>query len=417
MVILTTTIFFTSITPNYLAKARVLCRTLKKHNPDAFFILGICDSGKLDQSLLKNPFDGVIEFDSLDYIVDKKSFLFKHSVSELCTAVKPFYADKIIKEFNAEKVIYLDPDVAVFDSLEPLLKLLDKYSILLTPHQLKKERDDLYIRENEILFLKRGSFNLGFFGVKSDNQGLEFLKWWQSRLYHYCFDDNYEVLPELERNGLLGLFTDQKWIDLVPSFFPNHHIVRDPGYNVCTWNLTNRKIHLLNNGKFLIDGLPLRFFHFSGYDSGAHRNEVQKLLMHYPLINDVKKLDDWYDNELAKEGQEEFGKLRYSYTVYQNGQEIQDFERKIYHIRKDIHNIFPDPFQIENNEPCFHNWVREEYGEYFEKFQNPNKQQEELFALLMFNRWFPRGSRRRRIISLISKKLFYLLKPLIQGKS
>jgi len=400
------TIYFTSITPNYLAKARVLYKTLKEFNPDAYFVLGICDSNHIEQELITTPFDASLEFDSLDSIKDKKSFLFKHNVTELCTALKPFYAEEIIRKYHAEKVIYLDPDIAVFDSLEPLSSFLDQSSIILTPHQLGQERDDLYVRENEILFLKRGSFNLGFFGVKSDLEGMDFLHWWQNRLLYYCFDDDYEVLPELAASQLLGLFTDQKWIDLVPSFFPNHYIIRDPGYNVCTWNLSQRHVERMGNGKYLVNKLPLRFFHFSGYDSGGHHNELRKSIQHYPFNKDVFQLDKWYEERLKAEGQDKFGKLAYSLTKYDNGETIQQFERKIYHIRKDVYNIFRDPFQVTNSEPCYYYWVRNEYNEYFDKTQSAEQRSEEILAYSAINRWFPRGSFRRKIMSSVAKRIF-----------
>ena len=37
------------------------------------------------------------------------------------------------------------------------------------------------------------------------------------------------------------MFTDQRWIDFVPSFF-DHHILKDPGYNVAYWNLHGREV-------------------------------------------------------------------------------------------------------------------------------------------------------------------------------
>ena len=39
------------------------------------------------------------------------------------------------------------------------------------------------------------------------------------------------------------MFTDQRWIDFVPCFF-EHHILKDPGYNVAYWNLHARALTL-----------------------------------------------------------------------------------------------------------------------------------------------------------------------------
>ncbi|MFZ2397430.1 MAG: hypothetical protein WAW31_01955 [Smithella sp.] len=356
--------YFTSITTNYLAKARALGLSLKKHNANAKFVLAIAEPLPKEIKLETEPFDFVIEIESLNDIGNKNIFVFKHNITELCTAVKPFVAEEIMKRYGAEKVVYLDPDICVFNSLDMLDRRLDDFSILLTPHQTVPEKIDSYVRENEILFLKRGVYNLGFFGVKNNNEGLKFLKWWQSRLLDYCFDDNYQTIKDLQRNGLLGMFTDQKWIDLVPAFFDNYHIIKYPGYNVCTWNLSSQHISRDTAGTFLVNNKPLCFFHFSGFDSGGHHNEMQKIILEYPNNKEASALTKWYENELEQCGQKNFGKFKAPYAFYSNGEEIQDFERKIFHIRKDIYQHFNNPFQVHEGF-CFYNWVRQEYAEYF----------------------------------------------------
>ena len=88
----------------------------------------------------------------------------------MCTAVKPLMAYEIIQKEDADSVIYLEPDIAVFDSLNELENMFSEGSILLTPHQLVPEKEDIYIRENEILFLKRGTYNLDFSVLKKMNR-------------------------------------------------------------------------------------------------------------------------------------------------------------------------------------------------------------------------------------------------------
>jgi hypothetical protein len=312
-----------------------------------------------------------------------------------------------MEKYNAEKVIYLDPDIGVFNNLSPIRTLLNESSIIITPHQLSPEKDDIFIIENEILFLKRGTYNLGFFGVKKDVQGLDFLHWWQNRLYDYCFDDNYEVLPELTENHLLGLFTDQKWIDLVPSFFSNYHIVRDPGYNVCTWNLSNRNITKSDDGSYFVNGFPLRFFHFSGYDNGGHHIELRKSLEFYPYNNVVLTLSKCYEEQLEKESQVFFGEIPFSKKTYDNGDVIQNFERKIFHIRKEIQKEFEDPYKVSINEPCFYYWIREEYAKYFEEALFLHHRERILAIFSKFNKWFPVGTVRRNFVSFFVRMFFH----------
>ncbi|MGB5217981.1 MAG: hypothetical protein WBN66_06750 [Smithella sp.] len=299
-------------------------------------------------------------------ITQKDLFFFKHTVTEVCTAVKPAIALTLIQEYNAEKVVYLDPDIMVFAEMQEIDLLLDKYSMIFTPHQLDFEEDDSYVVSNEILFLKRGTYNLGFFGVKADETGLKFLKWWNNRLMLYCFDDDYELLNILEPDGLLGMFTDQKWIDLVPAYFDGYHILKDPGYNVCTWNMTRRHIKRKEDGSYTVNGKPLRFFHFSGFDTGGHHNEMQRALNYNDKNREVTILSAIYEKQLIENGQKLVEKIPYKYKDYSNGKLISKAERKILHVRRDLYGLFPNPFVVTEG-ACYYKWVRETYRRDVEK--------------------------------------------------
>ena len=123
---------FTSITSNYLPKARVLASTLKKHNPDFKFHLLLSDKPPPDFNIEAEPFDTVINVSELS-IPGMDAWIFKHRIVEMCTAVKGYGFLEIIKRYSAEKVFYFDPDMAVFKSLEHLLSALDTNSVILTP--------------------------------------------------------------------------------------------------------------------------------------------------------------------------------------------------------------------------------------------------------------------------------------------
>ena len=62
-----------------------------------------------------------------------------------------------------------------------------------------------------------------------------------------------------------GYFVDQRWFDLAPGFLTDFAIVRDPEYNVAYWNLHGRRLER-DDGGYKVDGRPLAFFHFSGFD-------------------------------------------------------------------------------------------------------------------------------------------------------
>ena len=356
--------FFTSITLNYLAKARVLCKTLLEHNSDAKMVLmlnePIPDYLKVENEL----FYDILTIDDIDEVDNVDIFRFKYNVTEICTAVKPAAARKIIEKHNAQKVVYLDPDIVVYDSFHVLNELLDNHSIVLTPHTTKYDEDPRFIVGNEILFLKKGTMNCGFFAVSNSQEGIEFLNWWSKRTLQYALDDKLDALFLMEPNGLLGLFTDQKWVDLVPSFFDNYYILKHPGYNVSTWNLTNRTVTKKEN-KYFINDKELVFFHFSSFDSRHHHIVLDIICEIKPENKIVKELSSEYSNMLDRNGEKELKKIQYHFSCYTNGKVITDFERRVFNVRKDLYNVFTNPFEIKNQD--YFSWIRGEYSEFFDE--------------------------------------------------
>ena len=355
--------FFTSVTANYIPKARVLAKTLKNHDPEAYFILALSDNLPSHFNIEEEPFDDIIFTDTLPGIENPKSFFFRHNITEICTAVKPGCALYIMDRYQADKVCYLDPDIAVFSELVEVKDALDCYSMVFTPHTTVPEEKENYIVGNEILFLKRGCNNLGFFAVKNDEEGRKFLSWWNARLMKFCLDDDYTLDKLLSEQNLLGLFTDQKWIDLVPSFFDNYLILKHPGYNVSTWNLSHREITTDSQGKYLVNGEPLRFFHFSGVDSGAHSYVLAQLNGIYPHTKAALPLSKWYMDQQEAAGQNEWKNVEWKYARYNNGELIPKIHRKIMLIRRDVIPHFENPFEIFDGF-CYYNWMMNEYGAY-----------------------------------------------------
>ena len=160
---------------------------------------------------------------------------------------------------GAEKVVYLDPDIAVFADLNEIVERLTDTPIILTPHQILPNETEGLIKDNEMTSLKYGIFNLGFVAVRNDDAGRCSRNWWAKQLYLACYDD----VPN-------GLFTDQKWCDLVPCLFDQaSYIERDPGYNVASWNISTREIRINMDGRHPRHGSPLKFFHFTKINSAG----------------------------------------------------------------------------------------------------------------------------------------------------
>jgi hypothetical protein len=312
--------FFTSINNYYLAKARVLAKSVKKYMPDAYFVLVLADKTPDLFNIDNEPFDELILIENLELPVENKNMWFyMHSVVELCTAVKGQALYELL--IKHEKVAYLDPDIVVYNDLAILDKLLDSYDIILTPHQTVPEKNDRDIINNEITFLIRGTYNFGFFAVRSNENGINYAKWFRDRLLKYCKDDESR-----------GLFTDQKWGDLAPALFDNLYIWKHPGANVSTWNITHRFITKRDN-KYFSNGEPLLFYHFSGFDSGAQLSVLNIYSKGNPVLYELRNI---YINEQGENGQIECSKIKCFYNIYNDNKIIKPNER---HYLRDNPNI------------------------------------------------------------------------------
>lgn len=333
--------YYTSITSNYLPKARVLAHSVRRHDPQARFHLLLSDDQPPGFDLAAEPFDTVLGLDDLG-IADVRRWAFKHALVEMCTAVKGPGALEIIRRHQPEKLFYFDPDMVVFGGLDALGEALDHHAVLLTPHLTDPERSHQGILDNEISALKHGIYNLGFIGVRCEGEGLRCLQWWSDRLLAFCRDD----IPG-------GLFTDQRWADHIPAMFDKVKVLRDPQYNVATWNLSNRRATGQAPDRLLINGQPLGFYHFSGFDSGA---QAAMLDIYGKASPELQALRQWYIAECERQGQSALGSLPCVYTTFDNGQTITRMHRILYREREDLQRAFPSPFATAPVDKSYFHW-------------------------------------------------------------
>lgn len=317
-------IFYTSICSNYLPKAMALAESVKRHCKDAYFVL----------CLVEREVPAVAsEFPHFDEVVLAKdagwenfdSFMFRHSIVEASTAVKPRFMLHLLEKFpQSDKFVYLDPDVLVYSDFAELERLLDSHSIVLAPHLLRPGNIDM-----EISSLAHGTYNLGFLAVGRDANSQAFLQWWADRLFLFCYDDKSR-----------GIFTDQKWIDLVPSFF-DAYILKHHGYDFATWSLLGSDLREFE-GRYVVNGDPLRFIHFSGLDSKTIDKAIEWWLT--PGNRDTfVKLYEEYKAALARHGQERLGRTPWSYGTYLGGAPIAKDARVAFRAQE-MWGRFPNPF-------------------------------------------------------------------------
>src|SRR5262249_18366822 len=108
---------------------------------------------------------------------NRQQFLFRYTILELNTAVKPWLLHWLFDDQGMDRVVYLDPDIFVYSRLADVEAAFDRGALMvLTPH-LTAEIPDRN-RPNETDILRAGAYNLGFLGLARHPQLNDFLRWW-----------------------------------------------------------------------------------------------------------------------------------------------------------------------------------------------------------------------------------------------
>ena len=304
----------------------------------------VVDDRRRELDDAREPFD-VLRPNDIGLDVDEFHRLAAiYDVMELATAVKPWLLATLV-ERSHDVVLYFDPDIYVYRSLNAALGDVEGVELTLTPHVTHPMiRDDRIINETHIL--ASGIFNLGFIGV-GPRSG-PFLGFWKERLARECIVD--------ARNMR---FVDQRWVDFAPGIF-DVRILRDTALNVAYWNLDQRELKWQVE-EYFVDGEPLLFFHFSGYDPNmpelVSKHEAI-LCRHYGrmprvLLSDrpvLAQLYEDYRHKLESAGHSELSCVGYGFSRSDNGLVLNQAMRTVYRealieAEKRGHQRPPNPFE------------------------------------------------------------------------
>lgn len=321
---------FTIVAKNYVGLAQILEQSIGQYYSDLDFYILVAD--EVDNGLRGElPPHTLIAKEELDIepaVWENMSF--KYNLTEFCTSIKPAAFRYFFDQSGYEKCIYLDPDICFFDSLGLIYDMLDECEILLTPHLTEisnQPRSDA----PETVWLSCGMFNLGFCGLRRGEASARMIAWWHSRLVVSCYIDNYDFL-----------FTDQKWIDFLPSFFTPRqlHVSRHLGMNVAPWNFFERQV-IQSGEKFYVqprlgqgDRYPLIFVHYSGYNYTELKkgSVVQNNIPQLAAYPDISLLTAVYASAIHRQSAifDRFIPQPYTYNSFDNGVPVQMAYRRLY---------------------------------------------------------------------------------------
>lgn len=304
----------TIITRSYLAQARVLYDSFRRFHPDIPFTALMFDARRGE---VNEPFNTLYLEDIGLPVGEEARMPMLYNVTELATALKPWLFRRVLSAEKTE-LLYFDPDIEVFAPLDRLAELAAKHCLVMTPHTTQPmSRDD--VKPNETDILSAGTYNLGFLGLNSNCE--RFLDWWGERLLREAVID----IPNMR-------FTDQRWMDFAPGYFDTH-ILRDETCNVAYWNADSRPLNWNGTG-YEVDGRPLCFFHFSGFNPDnpyllsvhQHTNPRTRLSTQPALV----QLCSAYTEKLMAAGYNELRKTPYGWGETPDGLKITDEMRLAY---------------------------------------------------------------------------------------
>src|SRR5215211_3853330 len=128
-------IVFTLCSNNYIPQAKLLMASFLQYNPDYLFVLGLVDEKKWGLNYSFGTKVKVIECSDVLPQDMLKHMVRQYKIVELNTAVKPFYFRHLFANYSdVEYIIYLDPDIYIYNSFEYIESCLQLNDIVLTPH-------------------------------------------------------------------------------------------------------------------------------------------------------------------------------------------------------------------------------------------------------------------------------------------
>ena len=174
----------------------------------------------------------------------------------------------LLNDSGASLAVYVDSDVEFFALPDSVCASAG--SIILTPNVAAGE--ECVSAGWERAHLQYGAYNGGFLAVRNTDDARSFLDWWDKRITRYCCTDPW-----------LDIFSDQRWLDLVPGLFPGVVIDRNPSLNVATWNVRGREL-CIADGQYWIADKPLSFFHYHRVRLGMDVDSYLAEVANHPVV-------------------------------------------------------------------------------------------------------------------------------------
>ncbi|UFH52011.1 hypothetical protein [Spirosoma sp. KNUC1025] len=179
-----------------------------------------------------------------------------YTPTEFAAACKPLFIAEAFRRYpETDSILYADPNIQFLAALAPIWEQLSVANVLLTPFITRNPQDTYW--PDEKFFQNVGLYTSDFLAFRRSPETDRLLAWWDDRVRQRAYINFCE-----------GMCLDQLWLMHVPVFFREVVIVRNPGWHVALWNLSERSLRKAGTS-WLVDGptgqdQPLQFINFKG---------------------------------------------------------------------------------------------------------------------------------------------------------
>ena len=326
-------IFATVTTNSFIPRAIVMAKSVKNHHPNSKVIACLVEDKIPDTTGdWQACFDNIILAKEIGFPTFYR-FIFQYAQSEGANACKARLLIHLSEAYrDHDYFVFLDADTKVFGPFDELLEHLERSEIVISPHFISNAGDPFaHLRTIQM----SGIFNTGLYAIKRGAESSRFLHWWANILSRHCYVDPYR-----------GVWNEQKWLDLLPGLF-DFYVQRDAGYNVGQWNFHERSLTSEEKVEYLVNGQPLRLFHFSGIYKDDFDKEMAKMPQNQKKI--LEQIKKEYMEELVNEDKDSLLKKPWSYDYFTNGNRVDYYTRLLFRNNPELYRDLDNPF-LKSNE-------------------------------------------------------------------
>lgn len=180
---------------------------------------------------------------------------------------------------DIDKLVLLGADCELFDSIDHLNLMLDRYDCVITPHVTSPLPND---NQSPTMFqiYQTGHANADVFAIRNNENGISILKWLSEQ--------------DMKDDKQNGIFYEQTWMSALPFIFDRVGIIRNEGYNVAYFNIIERELNK-ENDKYYVGNFPLVIAQYSGYVKGKPEIMAKYQTRHKELPEVVLEFFKRYD--------------------------------------------------------------------------------------------------------------------------